>query len=192
MASLLKPGSSRRKRGASSSGIDNNDGGKKRRQTESGTTTPASNVQQKEGGNLKKKSKKKDETPPTDKTTLIEYGVNAKKNQDKRKLRNEEQKERDAIEMVKESCKEFKLVVSNSMWAYVSEVMLSEDGKTVHLIRNQVNHNTISKPLTNEITNNYADNPILADLNGKIHNRGMGDDMTCILTFNTLVSVPVF
>ena len=192
MASLLKPGSSRRKRGASSSGIDNNDGGKKRRQTESGTTTPASNVQQKESGNLKKKSKKKDETPPTDKTTLIKYGVNAKKNQDKRKLGNEEQKERDARQVVKENCKEFKLDVSNSMWAYVSEVMLSEDGKRVHLIRNQANHNTISKPLTNEITNNYADNPIMADLNGKIHDRSIGDDMTCILTHNTLVSVPVF
>ena len=192
MASLLKPGSSQRKRGASSSGIDNNDGGKKRRQTESGTTTPASSAQQKENGNLKKKSKKKDETPPTDKKTLAKYGVNAKKNQDKRKLGNEEQKERDAIEMVKESCKEFKLVVSNSMWAYVSEVMLSEDGKRVHLIRIQANHNTISKPLTNEITNNYADNPIMADLNGKIHDRSIGDDMTCILTHNTLVSVPVF
>ena len=192
MASLLKPGSSRRKRGASSSGIDNNDGDKKRRQTESGTTTPASNVQQKEGGNLKKKSKKKDETPPKDKTSLIEYGVNAKKNQDTRKLGNEEKKERDAIEVVKESCNEFKLVVSNSMWAFVSEVMLSKDEKRVHLIRIQANHNTISKPLLNEITNNYADNPIMADLNGKIHDRSIGDDMTCILTHNTLVSVPVF
>ena len=192
MASLLKPGSSRRKRGASSSGIDNNDDGKKRRQTESGTTTPASNVQQKEGGNLKKKSKKKDETPPTDKTSLIEYGVNAKKNQDKRKLGNEEKKERDAIEVVKEICNEFKLVVSNSMWAFVSEVMLSKDGKRVHLIRNQANHNTISKSLTNKITNNYADNPIMADLNGKTHDRSIGDDMTCILTHTTLVSVPVF
>ena len=174
------------------SGIDNNDGGKKRRQTESGTTTPASSVQQKENGNLKKKSKKKDETPPTDKTILIKYGVDAKKNQDNRKLGNEEQKERDAIEMVEKSCKGFKLVVSNCMWPYISELMLSKDEHTVHLIRNEVNHNTISKPLANEITNNYTDNPILADLNGKIHNRGMGDDMTCILTFNTLVSVPVF
>ena len=140
----------------------------------------------------KKKRKNKDETPPTDKKTLTKYGVNAKKNQDKRKLGNEEKKERDAIEVVKESCNEFKLVVSNSMWAHVSEVMLSKDGKRVHLIRNQANHNTISKPLTNEITNNYADNPIMADLNGKIHDRSIGDDMTCILTHNTLVSVPVF
>ena len=166
MATLLEPGGSPRKRGASSSKVDNNNGGKKRR--------------------------KKDETPPTDKTILIKYGVDAKKNQDNRKLGNEEQKERDAIEMVKESCKEFKLVVSNSMWAYVSEVMLSEDGKTVHLIRNQVKHNTISIPLTNEITNNFASNPIMADLNGKIHDRSIGDDMTWILTHNTLVNVPVF
>ena len=166
MATLLEPGGSPRKRGASSSKVDNNNSGKKRR--------------------------KKDETPPTDKTILIQYGVDAKKNQDNRKLGIEEQKERDAIEMVEKSCKGFKLVVSNCMWPYISELMLSKDEHTVHLIRNEVNHNTISKPLTNEITNNYADNPILADLNGKIHNRGMGDDMTCILTFNTLVSVPVF
>ena len=166
MATLLEPGGSPRKRGASSSKVDNNNSGKKRR--------------------------KKDETPPTDKTILIQYGVDAKKNQDNRKLGNEEQKERDAIEMVEKSCKGFKIVVSNCMWPYVSEVMLSKDENTVHLIRNEVNHNTISKPLTNEITNNYADNPIMADLNGKIHNRSMGDDMTCILTHNTLVSVPVF
>ena len=192
MASLLMSGSAQRKRGASSSEIENNDGSKKRRQTESGTTTPASNVQQKENGSLKKKTKKKGETPPTDKKTLATCGVNAKKNQDKRKLGNEEQKERDARQVVKENCKEFKLDVSNSIWPYLSEVMLSEDGKTIHLLRNQVNHNTISKPLTNEITNNFASNPIMADLNGKIHDRSMGDDMTCILTHNTLVSVPVF
>ena len=118
--------------------------------------------------------------------------MNAKKNQDTRKLGNEEKKERDAIEVVKESCNEFKLVVSNSMWAFVSEVMLSEDEKRVHLLRIQANHNTISKPLTNEITNNYADNPIMADLNGKIHDRSIGDDMMCILTHNALVSVLVF
>ena len=155
-------------------------------------TTPAPNVQQKENGSLKKKTKKKAETPPTDKKTLAKYSVNAKKRQDKRKLGNEEQKERDARQMVKENCEEFKLIVHNSTWPWLSEVMASEDGNTLHLLRNQVNHNTISKPLTNEITNNFAGNPIMADLNGKIHDRSMGDDMICILTHNTLVSVPVF
>ena len=192
MASLLIPKNAQRKRGASSSEIENNNSSKIKRQTESGATTPALKVQQKENGNLKKKSKKKDETPPTDKKTLAKYGVNAKKNQDKRKLGNEEQKERDARQMVKENCEEFKLDVSNLMWAWLTEVMLSKDGKRVHLIRIQANHNTISKPLTNEITNNYTDNPIMADLNGKIHDRSIGDDMTCILTHNTLVSAPVF
>jgi len=118
--------------------------------------------------------------------------VDAKKIKTTGSSESKSKKERDAIEMVEKSCKGFKLVVSNCMWPYISELMLSKDEHTVHLIRNEVNHNTLSKPLINEITNNYANNPILADLNGKIHKRGMGDDMTCILTFNTLVSVPVF
>ena len=101
---------------------------------------------------LKKKSKKKAGTPPTDKKTLAKHSVNAKKRQDKRKLGNEEQKERDARQMVKENCKKFKLIVHNSMWPWLSEVMASEDGNTLHLLRNQVNHNTISITLSNEIT----------------------------------------
>ena len=100
-------------------------------------------------------------------------------------------KKRDAIEMVAENCKEFTLDVSNLMWPWLSEVMASEDGKTIHLLRNQVNHNTMSITLSNEITNNFVGNPIGADLNGKIHDRNMGDDMICILTYNTLVSVPL-
>ena len=123
---------------------------------------------------------------------MAKYSVNAKKRQDKRKLGSKEQKERDARQMVKENFKEFMLVVSNLMWPWLSKVMASEDGKTLHLLRNQVNHNTISISLTNEIANNFAGNPIGADLNGKIHDRNMGDDMICILTYNTLVSVPLF
>lgn len=191
MASLLMPGNAQRKRGASSSEIENNDGNKKEADGVRGDYSSTKRTTEGEW-ELKKKTKEKAETPSTDKKTLAKCGVNAKKRQDKRKLGNEEQKERYARQMVKENCKEFKLIVHNTTWPWLSKVMASEDGNTLHLLRNQVNHNTISKPLTNEITNNFAGNPIMADLNGKIHDRSMGDDMICILTHNTLVSVPVF
>ena len=83
------------------------------------------------------------------------------------------------------------LNVHNLMWPWLSEVMTSEDNKRIHLLRNQVNHNTISNSLSNEITNNFLGNPIGADLNGKIHDQNMGADMKCILTYNTKVSVPL-
>ena len=84
------------------------------------------------------------------------------------------------------------LDVHNSMWPWTSEIMLSEDNKRIHLLRNQVNHNTISNSLSKKITNNFLGNPIGADLNGKIHDQNMGADMKCILTYNTMVSVPLF
>ena len=94
--------------------------------------------------------------------------------------------------MIKENCKEFTLDVSNSMWPLLSEVMASEDGKTLHLLRNQVNHNTSSITLSNGIANNFVGKPIGAALNGKIYDKNMGDDMIYIITYNTLVSVPLF
>ena len=75
------------------------------------------------------------------------------------------------------------------MWPFVSEVMLSDDGNTVHLIRNEVNHNTISLSLSNEITNNFLGNPIEANRGDKLHDPNMGTDMKCILTYNTKVSI---
>ena len=93
--------------------------------------------------------------------------------------------------MVTESYKELTLEVSNLMWPWTSKVMLSKDEWMLHLLRNQVNHNTISTSLSNETTNNFLGNPIGADLNGKIHDQSMGADMKCILTYNTKVSVPL-
>ena len=49
--------------------------------------------------------------------------------------------------IIAESTKQIELVVSNGMWPFVSEVMLSSDGNAVHLMRNEVNHNTISPSL---------------------------------------------
>ena len=105
------------------------------------------------------------------KKDLTEYSVKAKKRQDELKPGSEEQKERDARGMVKEYCKELKFEVSNSMWPWVSEAKLSKDEQTLYLLRNQVNHNTISPSLSNKITNNFFGNPIEVDLNGKVHPR---------------------
>ena len=140
----------------------------------------------------KKKRKKKTATTPTDKKSLEEYSLKAKERQEEFKPGKEEQEERDARQMVADNSKKLKLEVSNSMWPWLSEVMSSENGRTVYLLRIQVNHNTVSTSLSNEITNNYLGNPIGADLNGKIHDPSMGADMKCILTYNTKVSVPLF
>ena len=75
------------------------------------------------------------------------------------------------------------------MWPFVSEVMPSSDGNAVHLMRNEVNHNTISPSLSNEITNNFLGNPIGADRGDKLHDPTMGTDMKCFLTYNEKVSL---
>ena len=112
--------------------------------------------------------------------------------QDELKPGSKEQKERDARRIVADYCKELKFEVSNLMWPWVSEVKLSKDDQTIYLLKNQVNHNTISPSLSNEITNNFFDNPIGADLNGKVHKPDIGSDMKCIITYNTKISVPHF
>ena len=93
------------------------------------------------------------------------------------------------MELVANKCKSFRLRVSNSMWAFLSEVECSKNGEKIHLRRNQVNHNTVSPSLSNEITNNFLGNPLGADLTDKIHGRNMGNDMKCILTYTTKASL---
>ena len=191
-APALKPTDTQRKRNTSSSGIGNSDDKKKKKQKKSAEITPTSKATHEKNGSSKKKRKKKTVTTPTNMKSLAEYSLKAKKRQEELKPGNEEQKERDARQMVAENCKELTLEVSNSMWPWTSEVTLSKDERTIYLLRNQVNHNTISTSLSNEITNNFLGNPIGADLNGKIHDPGMRADLRCILTYNTTVSVPLF
>ena len=131
-------------------------------------------------------------TTPTDEKSLEKYSKKAKETLNVIKPGNEEQKERDARQKVVDNCKNFKLEVSNSMWAWLSEMMYSEKTKKIHLLRTQANHNTVSPSLSNEITNNLLGNIVGAGLSSKIHDRGMGNDMKCILTYNTKVSVPLF
>ena len=140
---------------------------------------------------LKKKRKKKSIPTPTDKKTLDEWSKKAKLSYDKIMPGSKEQKERDAMELVTNKCKSFRLRVSNSMWPFVSEVEYSKDEDKIHLLRNEVNHNTVLPSLSNEITNNFLGNPLRADLTGKIHECIMGNDMKFILTCNTVASMPL-
>ena len=139
-----------------------------------------------------KKRKNKMATTPTDEKSLEKYSKKAKETLNVIKPGNEEQKERDARHKVVDNCKTFKLEVSNSMWAWLSKMMYSEKEKKIHLLRTQANHNTVSPSLSNEITNNLLGNIVGADLSSKIHDRGMGNDMKCILTYNTKASIPLF
>ena len=127
----------------------------------------------------------------TRKQELEQYSVEAKQSKEQFKPGNEEKKGMEAKRMIAEKTKRFPLKVSNSMWPFVSELTLVKEGETtrIHLMRNEVNHNTISPSLSNEITNNFLGNPIGANRGNKIHDRTMGTDMKCILTYNAKVSL---
>ena len=117
--------------------------------------------------------------------------MEAKQSKEQFQPGNEEKKGMEAKRMIAEKTKRLPLRVSNSMWPFVSELTLTKDGTTtrIHLMRNEVNHNTISPSLSNEITNNFLGNPIGANRGDKLHDRTMGTDMKCILTYNANVSL---
>ena len=66
--------------------------------------------------------------------------------------------------------------VHNGMWHCLSGVGLSEDGNIL-FCRKAMNHNSISKTLSNKTTNNFFDNPIGAGLRDKKHTKDMGTNM---------------
>ena len=135
-----------------------------------------------------KKTEKTSVVASTQKKDLEQYSKEAKELKEQFKPGNEERKGKEAKLIIAEKTKRIPLDVSNSMWPFVSEVALSDDGDTVHLMRNEVNHNTISPSLSNEITNNFLGNPIGANRGDKLHDPTMGTDMKCILTYNDQVS----
>ena len=124
----------------------------------------------------------------THKKDLEQWSREAKESKEQFQPGNEEKKGREAKRMIAEKTKQLQLRVSNSMWPFVSELTLSKDGNTVHLVCNEVNHNTISPGLSNEITNNFLGNPIGANRGDKLHDPTMGTNMKCILTYNAKVS----
>ena len=103
----------------------------------------------------------------------------------------EEKIERDARQKVADNCKNDKLEVRNDMWPWLSDMTWDKPEKKIKLIRNQVNHNTVSPSLSNEIAKNYLGNIAGADLDCKIHDPSMGGDMKCILTYNPKVNRPL-
>ena len=160
-------------------------------------------------GTGKKKKKKKQAgrtTPPTDDTQaktppsvgsgvkflpvarLEKFSEAAVKKLASKTCVGNELKEREARKMVEENSNLMHVEVRNGMWPWLSDVSLASDGN-IYFYRNQVNHNAISPNLSNEITNNFLNNPICADLKGKVHSRSMGTDMICFLTYNDEVSV---
>ena len=132
---------------------------------------------------------KKLKVASTQKKQLEAWSEKAKESQKQFQPGSEEKKGREAKKIIAESTKQIELVVSNGMWPFVSEVMPSSDGNAVHLMRNEVNHNTISPSLSNEITNNFLGNPIGADRGDKLHDPTMGTDMKCFLAYNAKVSL---
>ena len=85
---------------------------------------------------------------------------------------------------------ELHVEINNSMWPFTSECYVEKDGdkSMIVFMRNQVNHNSISQNLANEITNNFLGNPITADLTGKTHDKDMGHDIECLLVYNDKVN----
>ena len=124
----------------------------------------------------------------TQKKELEEWSKEAKEPQNQFQPGNEEKKGKEAKKIIAENTKQIHLLVSKSMWPFLSEVKPSSDGNAVHLMRNEVNHNTISPSLSNEITNNFLGNPIGANRGDKLHDPTMGTDMKSFLTYNAKVS----
>ena len=118
---------------------------------------------------------------------LERFSKQANEYQKQQKPTDLEVRERQAREFIEKYSNTMKLDIRNCMIPWVSDVSLSKDGK-IFCYRNQMNHNSISSKLANEITNNFLGNPIGADLSGKVHERAMGIDMSCLLTYNTNVS----
>ena len=104
------------------------------------------------------------------------------------KLTEVEEIETTALATIEANSTATRLEVNNSMWPYVSECSLSDDEEEIFFYRNQVNHNAVGPAIANEITNNFLNNPINADLSGKMHPRTMGGDINCLLAWNDKVN----
>ena len=194
---MAKNDSGKRKKSSSAvPTMGKNDSGKRKKKagkTGSNTTTPSSK--------RRRKAKTPSPTKPPDAAPdsvgadvkfmtnkqLEKYSQQANESQKQQKPTDLEVRERQARDFIEEHSNTMKLDIRNCMFPWVSDVSLSNDGKII-CYRNQINHNSISSKLANEITNNFLGNPIGADLSGKVHEKAMGIDMSCLLTYNTTVS----
>ena len=104
------------------------------------------------------------------------------------KLTEVEEIETTALAIINSNTKSTRLDVHRSMWAFAAECECRGDEEEIFFQRCQVNHNCVAPPIANEITNNFLNNPINADLSGKMHPRNMGGDMNCLLAWNDKVN----
>ena len=105
-------------------------------------------------------------------------------------LTENERDDTKARRLFRENSAELKVDINNSMWPFVSECHLEKvDGKEMAIfMRNQVNHNTITQKMANEITNNFLDNPLCVDAREQIYSQDLGNDMECLLAWNDKVN----
>ena len=75
------------------------------------------------------------------------------------------------------------------MWPFQTEVSLNvvNDAGEMVIYRTPANHNLLSPQLAREITNNIYKNVMETDLTDKQHDKTMGKNMHCILTYNEKV-----
>ena len=105
-------------------------------------------------------------------------------------LTENERDDTTARKLFEDNSTELKVDINNSMWPFVSECHLEEvDGKQVLILRrNQVNHNTVTQKIVNEIANNFLGNPLCVDSNEQIYPQDIGTDMECLLAWNDKVN----
>ncbi len=175
-----------------------------------GVTAGVTPVQSKKAWGASKEKKKKNQggkdTLPTDNTKaktptsvgsdmkflpnerLEKYSQDTAKKLTNQPCADLEHWERKARNIVENNSVLIHVKVRNGMWPWLSEVGLSPEGNIL-FCRNAMNHNSISATLSNKITYNFLDNPIDADLRGKVHTKDMVTNMICILTHNKELSV---
>ena len=105
-------------------------------------------------------------------------------------LTENERDDTTARKLFEDNSTELKVDINNSMWPFVSECHLDEvDGKQVLILRrNQVNHNTVTQKIVNEIVNNFLGNPLCVDAREQIYPQDIGTDMECLLAWNDKVN----
>ena len=173
-----------------------NNSGKRKKKSEKkdGNTTPSSKRQR--ASKTPSPTKAPDAAPESvgsdvkfmTNEQLEKCSKQANRYQKQQKPTEREVRERQARNFIDKHSTTMKLEIRNGMFPFVSDVSLSKDGGKIKCYRNQINHNTICSKLSNEMTNNFLGNPIGADLTGKVHEKAMGTDMLCLLTYNTNVS----
>ena len=93
-----------------------------------------------------------------------------------------------------DTCKTVTMEIRTAMIPFTTMAILTEaelrldKEATPTFYRTQCNHNHVDMSTVMECTNNLYDNPIKADLTGRVHTRKIGRDMDVLLVYNTKVN----